>query len=105
MTTASDTLNAYDALGGTLKWQFDPQPAFVNLGSALVDPANNLVFFGSMAHQNPGSASPFYALDAQSGTLNWTVILPNNQHSFPKLAFQNIYIATSFAHTSTGTVY
>ena len=105
MTTASDTLNAYDALGGTLKWQFDPQTAFVNLGSALVDPANNLVFFGSMAHQNPGSPSPFYALDAQSGTLKWSVILPNNQYSFPTLAFQNIYIGTSLAHNSSGTVY
>ncbi len=105
MTTANGTLNAYDALGGTLKWQFDPQTAFVNLGSALVDPANNLVFFGSMAHQNPGSPSPFYALDAQSGTLKWSVILPNNQFSFPTLAFQNVYIGTSLAHDSSGTVY
>jgi len=105
MTTASGTLNAYDALAGTLKWQFDPQTAFVNLGSALVDPVNNLVFFGSMAHQNPGSPSPFYALDAQSGTLKWSVILPNNQYSFPTLAFQNIYIGTSLAHDNSGTVY
>ncbi|HKV58828.1 MAG TPA: PQQ-binding-like beta-propeller repeat protein [Ktedonobacteraceae bacterium] len=105
LTTASGTLNAYNAISGALNWQYDPKTAFVNLGSALVDPAHNLVFFGSMAHQNPGSPSPFYALDAQSGALKWSVILPNNQYSFPTLAFQNVYIGTSLAHDSSGTVY
>ncbi|HEY6540615.1 MAG TPA: PQQ-binding-like beta-propeller repeat protein [Ktedonobacteraceae bacterium] len=105
LTTASGTLNAYDAISGVLKWQYDPKTAFVNLGSALVDPANNLVFFGSMAHQNPGSPSPFYALNAQNGALLWSIILPNNQYSFPSLAFQTVYIGTSLASDSSGSIY
>ncbi len=105
LTNASGTLNAYDAIAGTQKWQFDPKTGFVNLGSALVDATNNLVFLGSLAHQNPGSPSPFYALDAQSGALLWSVILPNNQYSFPSLAFQTVYIGTSLANDNSGTVY
>lgn len=104
MATPDGFLNAYNATTGTMKWQFNPHTGFINLSAPLVDVANGVVFFGTMAHQDPGSPSPFYALDAQTGTLLWSIILPCNEFGEPTLAFNTIYIGTSLAGT-TGTIY
>ncbi len=98
-------LTAYDAITGNVKWQFDPKTGFPNLSTPLIDPATNTVFFGALGHQNPGSPSPFYAVDAQTGTLKWSVILPCDMFGEPTLAFQTIYIGTSLNNGTSGTVY
>ncbi len=98
-------LTAFNATTGNVKWQFDPKTGFPNLASPLVDPASGLVFFGSLGHQNPGSPSPFYAVDANTGVLKWSVILPCNEFGEPSLAFHTIYIGTSLNNGNSGTVY
>lgn len=98
-------LTAYNATTGSVKWQFDPKTGFPDLSNPLVDPVNGLVFFGSLGHQNPGSPSPFYAVDANTGALKWSVILPCNEFGEPSLAFQTIYIGTSLNNGNSGTVY
>jgi eukaryotic-like serine/threonine-protein kinase len=44
-------------------------------------------------------------VDAQTGALKWTVILPCNEFGEPTLAFNTIYIGTSLNQGTTGTVY
>ena len=105
MAGPTGVMVAYDAKTGNVKWQFDPKTGFPNLSTPLVDPANGLVFFGTLGHQNPGAPSPFYAVDAQTGALKWTVILPCNEFGEPTLAFNTIYIGTSLNQGTTGTVY
>lgn len=97
------TLNAYDSLTGKIKWQYVPQIGYPNYSSPVVDPALNLVFFGTLPNFDPGSPSPFYALDAQTGTLKWSMILPWNEYGFPTIAFNTIYVGTS-RETGPGTV-
>lgn len=98
-------LNAYNATTGSVKWQFNPKTGFPVLSNPLVDAANGLVFFGTLGHQNPGSPSPFYAVDANTGALVWSVILPCNEFGEPSLAFQTIYIGTSLNYGPSGTIY
>ncbi len=105
MAGPTGALVAYDATTGNVKWQFDPKTGFPNISTPLVDPASGLVFFGTLGHQNPGTPSPFYAVDAQTGALKWSVILPCNEFGEPTLAFQTIYIGTSLNAGTTGTVY
>lgn len=105
MAGPTGVLVAYDATSGNIKWQFDPKTGFPNLSAPLVDPAAGLVFFGSLGHQNPGTPSPFYAVDAQTGTLKWSVILPCDEFGEPNLALQTIYMGTSLNTGTSGTVY
>lgn len=105
IATLNGFLNAYNATTGALQWQYNTHTGFPNLGSPLVDPAAGLVFFGSLGHQNPGSPSPFYAVDIQTHTLKWSVILPCNEFGEPSLAFNTIYIGTSLQADTHGTVY
>ncbi|HEY6542857.1 MAG TPA: PQQ-binding-like beta-propeller repeat protein [Ktedonobacteraceae bacterium] len=104
MAGPTGVLVAYNATTGAVKWQFDPKTGFPDLSTPLVDPATGLVFFGVLGHQNPGAPSPFYAVDAQTGTLKWSVLLPNNIFGEPNLAFSTIYTGTSLNGTS-GTIY
>ncbi|HKV58824.1 MAG TPA: PQQ-binding-like beta-propeller repeat protein [Ktedonobacteraceae bacterium] len=105
MAGPTGTLVAYDAITGTVKWQYDPKTGFPNITTPLVDPSAGLVFFGTLGHQNPGSPSPFYAVDMQTGILKWSVILPCNEFGEPSLAFSTIYIGTSLNNGTSGTVY
>ena len=88
-------LDAYNATSGQLQWQFDCECIFRSYSSPLVDPANNLVFFGTVGHSNEGIPSPIYALDAQTGQLRWSEILPWETVGFPTVAFNTIYLGTS----------
>ncbi len=99
----SGTLYAYDHITGKLKWQYAPQIGYPNYSSPVVDPALNMVFFGTIPNFDPGSPSPFYALDAQTGTLKWSMVLPWNEYGFPTIAFSTIYVGTS-RETGPGTV-
>ena len=103
IVTPDGTLNAYNATNGNLKWHYVPQIGFPLYSSPLVDPVTNMVFFGTVPNFDPGAPSPFYALDAQTGALKWSLILPWNEYGFPSLAFQTIYVGTS-RETGPGTV-
>jgi eukaryotic-like serine/threonine-protein kinase len=93
--TMDGSLNAYDATTGALKWQFNCQCIFRNFSSPLADPANNLVFFDTDGYADEGIPSPVYALDAQTGQLKWSMLLPWHSVSFPTLAFNTIYAGIS----------
>jgi len=95
LATMNGALDAYDALTGTLKWNFNCHCIFRNFSSPLVDASNGLVFFGTVGYADNGVPSPFYALDAQTGTLLWSVILPWHQLGFPTVAFNTLYVGTS----------
>jgi len=101
--TPGGTLNAYNAATGAIKWQYVPQLGFPLYSSPLVDPVTNMVFFGTVPNFDPGAPSPFYALDTQTGTLKWSLLLPWNEYSFPSLAFKTIYVGTS-RETGPGTL-
>lgn len=105
MAGPTGVLVAYDAITGNVKWQYDPRTGFPNISTPLVDPVAGLVFFGVLGHQNPGSPSPFYAVDMQTGTLKWSVILPCDEFGEPTLAFSTIYMGTSLNNGTSGTVY
>ena len=94
---------AYDSLTGKVKWQYVLQIGYPNYSSPVVDPVLNLVFFGTIPNFDPGSPSPFYALNAQTGTLQWSMILPWNEYGFPTIAFNTIFVGTS-RETGPGTV-
>src|SRR3989440_3595604 len=94
-TTSDGRLNAYDATSGSLKWQFNSNTGFPNPSAPLVDPVNNIVFFGTVGQTDPGIPSPTYALDATSGTLKWSLIIPWDEYGFPSLAFNTIYVGVS----------
>jgi outer membrane protein assembly factor BamB len=105
MAGPTGVLVAYDAKTGNVKWQYDPKTGFPNISTPLVDPVAGLVFFGVLGHQNPGSPSPFYAVDMQTGTLKWSVILPCDEFGEPNLAFSTIYMGTSLNNGTSGTIY
>lgn len=88
-------LDAYNATTGTSKWHFDPGTGFLNYSSALVNTATNTVYYGAIAQRDTGLPSPFYALDAQTGSLKWSIIIPWSEFGFPTLAFNTIYVGTS----------
>jgi outer membrane protein assembly factor BamB len=93
--TPDGLLNAYNAITGNLIWQFTPTIGFPNYSSPLVDPSTGLVFFGTVSNFSPDAPSPFYALDAQTGNLKWTLTLSSNEYGFPTLASQTTYFGTS----------
>ena len=93
--TIDGLLNAYDATTGQLKWQFDTHTGFKHYSSPVLDTSNNLIFFGLVGHNAYGIPTPFYALDAQTGVLQWSIILPGNDFSFPTLVGSTIYMGIS----------
>ncbi len=105
IATMDGRLDAYNATTGALKWQFNCQCIFKSYPSPLVDPATGLVFFGTVGFADEGIPSPFYALDAQTGTLKWWVILPWHQLGFPSLAFNTLYVGISHLDHGNCAVY
>ena len=105
IVTPTGTLNAYNATTGAIKWQYTPPIGFPSYSSPLVDPATNMVFFGTVSNFSPGAPSPFYALDSQTGALKWSMILPWDEYGFPSLVFQTktIFLGTS-REGSPGTI-
>lgn len=93
--THDGLLIAYNATTGAVEWQFKSDTGFEVPSSPLVDPANNLVFFGTMGFEESGIPSPFYALDATTGQLEWSLVLPWNNFGFPTLEMNTIYIGSS----------
>ena len=104
IATANGNLNAYYAQSGGLKWSFKSNTSFPNFSAPLVDPVNNLVFFGTIGYQDSGIPSPFYALNAQSGKLVWSMIIPWNDFGFPSLHSGTIYVGNSH-EASNGSLY
>ena len=88
-------LNAYNATTGVPLWQYNTQTGFTNVSSPMVDTTTNTVFFGTVAQWNPGIPSPVYALDATSGVLKWSLIIPWDEYGFPTLAFNTIYVGST----------
>ncbi len=105
IATMDGLLNAYDATSGTLKWSFNPNSTFRNYSAPAVDPATGLVFFGTVGNNDEGIPSPYYAVDAQTGTLQWSVILNWHQVSFPTLAFNTLYLGTSHLDHDSCSIY
>ena len=103
IATMDGFLNAYNATTGAQKWQFNCHCIFRSFPSPLVDADNGLVFFGTVGYADEGIPSPFYALDTQTGTIKWSVILPWHQLGFPTLAFNTLYVGISHLdHGSCG---
>ncbi len=88
-------LNAYDAGSGALKWQFSSNTTFPVCSSPLFDPATNMVFFGTAGYDGSGVPSPFYALNASTGALEWSLILPWCEYGFPTLENNTLYVGMS----------
>ncbi len=105
LPTMDGYLNAYNATTGALQWQFNCKCSFRNYSSALADPVNNMVFFGTVGAADEGIPSPFYAVNAQTGTLEWSVILNWHQVSFPTLALNTIYVGTSHIDHTNSAIY
>lgn len=95
ITTPDGKLDAYNATTGASDWQFDSHTGFKNVSSPLVDPAAGLVFFGTIGYPSTGIPSPFYAVDAQTGALKWSIILPWNIVGAPLLSGSTLYIGVS----------
>ncbi|HET9999244.1 MAG TPA: PQQ-binding-like beta-propeller repeat protein [Ktedonobacteraceae bacterium] len=88
-------LTAYNASTGAVKWVFNTNTQFEIASAPLLDAQAGLVFVGTMGFEDSGIPSPFYALNAKTGALLWSVILPWNNFGFPSLAFNTIYIGAS----------
>ncbi len=104
IATSNGILNAYHATSGGLKWSFNSNSSFPNFSAPLVDPVNNLVFFGTIGYEDTGIPSPFFALNAQNGRLVWSMIIPWNDFGFPSLHFGTIYVGNSH-EASNGSLY
>ena len=111
LPTLDGFLNAYNATTGTLQWQFNCKCHFRNFSSLLADPVNNTVFFGTVDYYSTvgevddGIPSPFYALNAQTGAIEWSDILNWNQVGFPTLALNTLYVGTSHLYHPGNVVY
>lgn len=95
VVTADGILDAYIATTGNLQWQFNPNTGFKNFSSPVVDPANGIVFFGTTGRGGSGARSPVYAVNAQTGALQWGLILTGNDFAFPTLGAQTIYMGVA----------
>ena len=95
ITDPDGQLSAYRATSGKLAWRYNSNSGFPNYSSALVDPMTNMVFFGTLAQPAVGLPSPFYALNATTGTLEWSLILPWDEYGFPTLAMNTVYVGTA----------
>ena len=93
--TTDGQLDAYNATSGAIVWHYNTNTGFPNYSSVVVDPVADTVFFGTNAMPLVGLPSPAYALDAQTGVLKWSLILPWDDYGFPTLALNTIYIGTS----------
>jgi outer membrane protein assembly factor BamB len=105
LPTMDGFLNAYNATTGALQWQFNCKCSFRNYSSALADPVNNMVFFGTVGAADEGIPSPFYAVNAQTGVLEWSVILNWHEVSFPTLALNTIYVGTYHLDHTNSAIY
>lgn len=103
--TMDGRLNAYNSTTGSLLWQFNCQCIFRSFSSALVDPATDMVFFGTVGYADEGIPSPFFGINAQTGALEWSVILNWHQLGFPSLAFNTLYIGTSHLDAVNSSIY
>lgn len=101
ITTPDGKLDAYNATTGASDWQFNSNTGFKNVSSPLVDPAAGLVFFGTMGYPGTGIPSPFYAVNAQTGALQWSIILPWNIVGAPTLSGSTLYIGVARGPNST----
>ena len=95
ISTNRGMLNAYNATTGALQWQFNSGTNYPSESSPLVDPATGLVFFGLIGHDGFGLPTPFYALDARTGALKWSLILAWDEYDFPTVANRVLYIGVS----------
>jgi outer membrane protein assembly factor BamB len=95
MVTANSILRAINATTGAVIWQFDTGLNFRNVSTPVVDVANNMVFFGTLALKETYTPAPFYALNATTGALIWSELLPWSDFAFPTLAFHTIYLGMS----------
>jgi outer membrane protein assembly factor BamB len=95
MVTSNSILRAIDAKTGTVKWQFDTGMNFRNVSTPVVDIANNMVFFGTLALKETYVPAPFYALDATTGAVKWSEILNWSDFAFPTIGFHTIYLGMS----------
>ena len=95
VATTDGLLDAYNATTGKQLWQFDSNTGFKNYSSPLLDSVNNMIFFGLIARDGSGVPTPFYALNAQTGTLIWSMIIPGNEFAFPTLGAKTIYMGIS----------
>ena len=94
-------LYAFNTTSGALKWKFISPLSFKNLSAPAVDPATGMVFFGTIGYEATGVPSPFYALDAQTGTLEWSMILAWNVFSPPTVAMNTLFVGTDRGPFST----
>lgn len=101
VVTTGGILDAYVATTGKLHWQFNTTTGFKNYSSPVVDPVNGLVFFGTTGRGGSGMRSPVYALNAQTGALQWSLILAGNDFAFPTLGAQTIYMGVSNEGTTS----
>ncbi|HAE83747.1 MAG TPA: hypothetical protein DCK85_10195, partial [Ktedonobacter sp.] len=81
--------------GIVVKWSFNSNSSFPNFSAPLVDPVNNLVFFGTIGYQSTGIPSPLYALDAQTGALKWSMIMAWNVYGPPTVALKTLYVGVA----------
>ncbi len=93
-------LNAYNASTGSLIWQYKTGTVNTEVSAPLVDPGTNTIFYGTITQlisssTDVGLPSPVYGLNAQTGALQWSVIIPADEYGFPTLAYQTIYIGAA----------
>lgn len=105
IATMDGLLNAYNDTSGVLLWSFNPNSTFRNYSAPVVDPATGLVFFGTVGSNDEGIPSPYYAVDAQTGVLQWSEILNWHQVSFPTVAFKTLYLGTSHLDHNSCSIY
>jgi outer membrane protein assembly factor BamB len=103
--TMDGSLNAYNATTGALVWQFDCKCPFSNVSSPVADPVNNLVFIGTEGFGDEGIPSPFFALNAATGSLVWSSLLDWRQVGFPTLAGGTLYVGTSHEQQLNSSMY
>ena len=95
ISTNTGGLNAYNATTGALQWQFNSNTGYKSFSSPLVDPTTGLVFFGLVGHDGFGLPAPFYALDAKTGVVKWSLIIAWDEYDFPTVANHTIYVGDS----------
>lgn len=98
--TSRGILHAYNATTGSLLWQYNTKTVDTEVSAPLVDPSTNTVFYGTITQlissaSDVGLPSPVYGLDAKTGTLKWSIIIPADEYGFPTLAFNTVYVGAA----------